>query len=625
MTDASIYTVGGTVQANEKGIYIPRQADTALLRLCRESTFAYILTPRQMGKSSLMIRTAEQLIEEGIQAVIVDLTQIGTQVSADEWYSDFLDLVASQLMPSTDVKVWWQANSQSGFTRRFISFFQEVVLAEISDPVVIFVDEIDTTLSLDFTDDFYAAIRYLYVARATDPELCKISFVLIGVATPADLMRDPKRTPFNIGQRIDLTDFTIEEAQPLAYGLDLEDKQARAILEGVLEWTEGHPYLTQRVCEDIARDLQEEKKLTAWTDTDIDTARIVSRNFFGMKSEQDNNLQFVRDMLIRQSPNGYKSEVLNIYSKICHGRRNVKDEAQSIVKSHLKLSGIVKKNGKFLKVRNKIYQTVFGRRWIYEHLSVDWLRKIKATASLSAVIFVILLIPFSIYADHQRRLAQGQRRQAIEQRQIAEEQRQIAEEQRQIAEEQRQIAEEQRKVLEDLFLGQLAKTSKKDLDPRVKAFLDTIAWSLRTQSLPSDYDIILDGSEFTDFSDHPRKRTCIDSYFGLEAICGSSAGRYHMIPQTWDRVANQLGLNDFSPASQDLAAIELLREKGSLAQIEAGNFKSAIYNASSYWVTLPDADGESYYESAGYQARSIDNLQFMYDLFYARYLLLAKD
>jgi hypothetical protein len=70
------------------------------------------------------------------------------------------------------------------------------------------VDEIDTTLSLDFTDDFYAAVRFLYVARSTDAELKRLSFVLIGVATPSDLIRDPKRTPFNIGQRVELTDFT---------------------------------------------------------------------------------------------------------------------------------------------------------------------------------------------------------------------------------------------------------------------------------------------------------------------------------------------------------------------------------------------------------------------------------
>ena len=57
--DASLYTVGGTVQANEGALYISRRADEELLALCEEAQFAYVLTPRQMGKSSLMIRTAE--------------------------------------------------------------------------------------------------------------------------------------------------------------------------------------------------------------------------------------------------------------------------------------------------------------------------------------------------------------------------------------------------------------------------------------------------------------------------------------------------------------------------------------------------------------------------------------
>ena len=80
---------------------------------------------------------------------------------------------------------------------------------------MIFVDEIDTTLRLDFTDDFFTAIRFLYQLRAVDATLQRLSFVLIGVATPGDLIKDVARTPFNIGHRIELTDFTVEEAQAL--------------------------------------------------------------------------------------------------------------------------------------------------------------------------------------------------------------------------------------------------------------------------------------------------------------------------------------------------------------------------------------------------------------------------
>jgi AAA-like domain len=73
-----------------------------------------------------------------------------------------------------------------GVTQR-TKFFEEVLLTEIKTPVVVFVDEIDTTLSLNFTDDFFAAIRYFYNARARSKGLQRLSFVLIGVATPGDL------------------------------------------------------------------------------------------------------------------------------------------------------------------------------------------------------------------------------------------------------------------------------------------------------------------------------------------------------------------------------------------------------------------------------------------------------
>src|SRR5256885_152855 len=216
----TIYTVGGVVQA-DIGLYIPREADDHLLELCRARAFTYVLTPRQMGKSSLMVRAAEQLETEGIRSVIIDLNQFGTQLTKEQWYLGLLSNIEEQLALDTDVISWWRSHEHQGVVERLTLFFKEVLLVEVKEPVVIFVDEIDTTLSLSFTDDFYAAIRYLYHARARQPEFKRLSFVLIGVATPSDLIQDPKRTPFNIGQRVDLTDFTFDEALPLAAALNL--------------------------------------------------------------------------------------------------------------------------------------------------------------------------------------------------------------------------------------------------------------------------------------------------------------------------------------------------------------------------------------------------------------------
>ena len=413
MVDASVYTVGGTVQANDRGLYIPRSADTELLELCRRSTFAYVLTPRQMGKSSLMIRTAEQLMDEGAQVVIIDLTQIGTQLTAEQWYQGLLTLMAQQLELTVEIADWWQAQAHLGLTQRLTQFFQRVVLTEVRSPVVMFVDEIDTTLSLTFTDDFFAAIRYFYVTRAMQPEFQRLSFVLIGVATPGDLIQDAKRTPFNIGQRVDLTDFTLKEALPLATGLELTGAAAEQVLGWVLQWTGGHPYLTQRLCQEMAR-----VGGSGWTATEVE--RLMRRTFLGTQSEQDNNLQFVRNMLTQGAEErGVEAvPVLQTYRQIRRDKPAVVDEEQSLVKSHLKLAGVVKREGKTLRVRNRIYRQVFDRAWIREHLPENWWQRLKPAMPIIATLLVafIGMTGFAVLANQQRVIADQERISAVDAR-----------------------------------------------------------------------------------------------------------------------------------------------------------------------------------------------------------------
>ena len=359
MNKTNIYSLGGTVQAS-KGIYIRRQADEKLLELCKQGKFSYVLTSRQIGKSSLMINTASDLKKADIKSVIIDLTKIGTNLSIEQWYLGLLLEIEEQLDLDTDVDEWWEANDNVGFTQRLTNFFQHVLLEEIASPVVVFVDEIDTTLSLDFTDDFFAAIRYLYVARAQNAKFERLSFVLIGVATPGDLIRDSKRTPFNVGQRLDLADFTVEEAMPLAEGLGIARQLAQELLKWVVSWTGGHPYLTQRLCSIVSEENKE-----SWSSAVLE--QVVSSNFLGAMSKQDSNLQFVRDMLTKHSPN--QERVLTVYREIHLGKHAVVDEEQSNIKSHLKLSGVVRRSGDALVIRNRIYQEVFNADWVENELA----------------------------------------------------------------------------------------------------------------------------------------------------------------------------------------------------------------------------------------------------------------
>src|SRR5262249_36067604 len=152
--------------------------------------------------------------------------------------------------------------------------------------VVIFVDEIDQVRSLPFsTDEFFAGIRECYTRRTQDPVMERVTFCLLGVASPSDLIQDVRTTPFNIGRRIDLVDFGATEAAPLAKGLEREGESSSALLERVLHWTGGHPYLTQRLCEAIADD----SGLRETADVD----RLCEDLFFSDRAkEQDTNLLF---------------------------------------------------------------------------------------------------------------------------------------------------------------------------------------------------------------------------------------------------------------------------------------------------------------------------------------------
>jgi len=400
VSESFVFVTGGTVQAGG-GVYLERAADRELLDHCRAGNFSYILTSRQMGKSSLMIRTAERLAGEGTRPVIVDLTELGIQTTAEQWYKGFLFAVEDQLGLTIGASAWWNAQPDHSLAQRFIRYLREVALVERRERIVLFIDEIDTTLRLDFTDDFFAAIRFLYQGRAADPELARLSFVLIGVATPSDLIKDAARTPFNIGRRIELTDFTIDEAVPLAGYLPLPPSLARDLIGWIVRWTGGHPYLTLRVVRSFA-----ESPPVNWTSAAVDGR--VHELFFGPKGESESNLQFVRDMLTKKAFD--REAVLRMYRDV-RGGHSVTDNELDLVASWLKLSGVVGRRAGLLQVRNAVYETVFDEAWVRQHqrLHVNWRRRLTRVASVLLVLTVLITIPLAVYAWRQKEDAEAQR------------------------------------------------------------------------------------------------------------------------------------------------------------------------------------------------------------------------
>lgn len=357
---SQFYQIKGTLAADVPS-YVVRAADEELYQQVRGGNFCYVLTTRQMGKSSLMTRTAERLRSEGTQVAIVDLTGIGgdeQSVTADEWYYGFAYAVTESLGLDDDLNAWWDKRARLPALQRLVRFFRELALAKTESRVVIFVDEIDTTLNLSFADDFFAAIRACFNFRAEHPKLRRLTFVLLGVATPTDLISDPKRTPFNIGTRVELADFRHDEALVLAEGLGGQSADRQEVLDRVLFWTDGHPYLTQKVCL-----LAAESSRDGVCPASID--RIVESEFFAAGADRkDDNLIFVRNRVAGRG--ALTQRLLKLYRRVLRGER-VNDMPTSAIHNELKLTGLVKvhEDGTLI-VRNAIYKKVFGESWIKE-------------------------------------------------------------------------------------------------------------------------------------------------------------------------------------------------------------------------------------------------------------------
>ena len=383
-TTGEFFSVGTPLHAIRAG-YVRRGADDVLYENLVAGRYAHVIAPDRSGKSSLIAATAARLENNSFKVAVLDLQQIGVRDAgsdAGRWYYSVAYRLLRQLRIRVDLQSWWQDKSILSNRQRLVEFYSEIILRNVHERIVIFIDEIQCIADLQFADQLLASVRSAHNARATDPEFSRLTFVLLGECDPISLIDEAEQSPFNITQPVILDDFSRADIDLFRTELNLPAEQAKTALDRIYYWTGGQPYLVQK----LARAVSREKPGGDIADS-VD--RIVLTQLAGRAAlHSEPHMSHIHREIVVEDKR--REPLLNLYGRIRKGITVSADLGSSLQRRLIAIGLVTIDEEGNLAVRNRLYGAVFTARWANENLPTHW----RTLATAAGVLLVIIALPF---------------------------------------------------------------------------------------------------------------------------------------------------------------------------------------------------------------------------------------
>lgn len=379
------FNVGAPLHAVRPG-YVRRSADDLLFDTVVAGHYAHVIAPDRTGKTSLVASVSARLQNNGFKVAVLDLAQISERdggTDAGRWYYSIAYRLSRQLRLKTDLQLWWQDHSILSNRQRLVEFYAQVILKNIQENVVILVDGVEFVADLPFSEHLLASIRAAHNSRITEPEFNRLGFVIIGECDPHSLVADNQLSPFVVSTEIRLQDFSREDLGVFAAELNLPLEKAELGLDRVFYWTNGQPYLSQKLCRAVARE-----NISDDVGDAID--RLALQQLAGRSViASEPHLSHLQRAVLGDRKD-YEA-LLTLYGQIRKGITVACDEDSALHRKLLAIGLVVVNDSGDFAIRNRVYETVFTARWANENLPLRW----RGPAMAAGIFLALVAIPFA--------------------------------------------------------------------------------------------------------------------------------------------------------------------------------------------------------------------------------------